>query len=424
MPNQVQIPAALAVALVQSGTLAFTYPAGFNKGDFTTYNAELVTGSNDRFTVDNGDFTVSLGNTTATITFQAATSIPAGTSVILGLDAAGAEPYKDQADSKVTIKDAVVKTLLRVNLGNPATASSNGIASALVATSTAKSYTLADCVTAFKTAGGFLDVPRNVYLTGSASSDHVVTITGKDIYNQVMIENITLNSTTPVYGLKAFNQITNINVAAGAASKTVDVGFYNALGLPVFLKSWDNIHRQTVDAEVIATNNKIRVDIAPAIVAINAGTSQYNVSPVYGFIAKCSLAICAAFTTGGAVTVNIATVPVVGLSVPVSTGAAGTVYTDTSTAEFGATGEIAKDASFELAFASALDSVGNFAGFVEITPGGLVVAGVETVPTATTGDVRGTWTPPTALTCNGSRTYILDLLVNDPGYIGIQQYGT
>ncbi len=422
--SQIQIAAALSVALTTNGTLAFTYPAGYNKGNFVTYGHELVTGSNDRFTVQNGDFTVSFGDTAVTLTFKASTTIAAGTSVVLGLKTAGIEALKDQMETKVKLVNCTEKKVIRVTLGNPVAADTDGIASALVATTTAKVYTLTDCVTAFKNTGGYIDVARNVTVKGSSAADHVVTITGKDIYNNTMIENITASSTSTIQGVKAFYKITGINIAAGASAKTIDIGWGDKLGLPIFLKSWHNIVKQTVDTELIATNNKVRVDCTVAIVAANAGTSQFVASPVYGFVSKASVAICAAFTTGGSVVPKIATVAVTGLSVTVGTGAAGTVYTDDATAEFGATGEIAKDLSIEFAGDSAFDSVGNFMAWVEITPGGAVVVGDETVPTATTGDVRGTWTPPTALTNNGTRTYVLDIEPTDFGYIGLDQYGS
>ncbi|MES3016199.1 MAG: hypothetical protein V4721_00410 [Bacteroidota bacterium] len=419
---QVTINAALSVALVQAGTLAFAYPAGYNKGDFTTYNAELVTGSNDRFTTENADFTVSLGNTSATITFKAATSIPAGTDVCLGLNAAGLIPFKNQEGSKVLLKDAVEKKVLRVNLGNPVALDDDGIANDLSATTTAQAYTLTNFVTAFKNNLGYLDVPRNITLTGTSGSDHVVTITGLDLYGDVIVEQITLSGTTKIQGKKAFAKVTNIAAAAGASGDTFDAGWGDIFGLPIFIKRWNQIYAQYVDDELIATNSKVRVDFAPAIVAANAGTSQFYPSPVYGYVSKASVAICAAFTTGGAVIPKIATVAVVGLSVAVGTGAAGTVYTDTATDEFGATGEIGKDASIEIAGDSAFDSVGNYAGWVEITPGGKVVVGDELVPTATTGDVRGTWQPPTALISDASRTYILDVVIADTDYIGMNNY--
>ena len=407
---------------MQAGTLAFTYPTGYNKGDFSTYDAELVTGSNDRFTVTNADFTVSLGDTTATITFKAATSIPAGTSVILQLNTVGKEIFKNQHGTKVALKDAVERKVLRVNLGNPATVDTDGIANDLSATTTAQSYTLANCVAAFIATGGVLDVPRNVTLTGTSGSDHVVTITGEDVYGDVMKENLTLSGTTNIVGVKAFSKITAIAAAAGASGDTFDVGWGVKLGLPVFLKTWENIVEQYVDSELIALNRKVRVDFVIPIVAANAGTSQYVISPVYGFISKASLVVNVAFTTGGSVTFELANVAVVGLTLTLTTDAAGTVVTDAPTNVWGTTSEVAKDGAIEVVGDSAFDSVGNYNGYVEITPGGLVVVGDETVPTATTGDVRGTWAPPTALTCNGSRTYILIIEVSDTDYIGLDQY--
>lgn len=424
MSNQLQIKAALATALVQSGTLAFSYPTGYNKADFNTFNAQLATDTGNLFTTANADFTLSLGDTSATLTFQAATSIPVSTEVILGLDLHGDQLFKDQNKSKRTIAKTIIRYTERVNLGTPGTAATTTVATTLVATTTAKSYAIADFTAAFKAAGGVLDVPRNLTITGSSSADHVVTITGKDIYGQTMIENITASSTATVVGLKAFSQVTGIAIAAGASAKTISIGTGVALGLPVMVKAWDNILRQVVDSEIIATNVKRYLEFAPAIVAANAGTSQFYPSPCYGFITKATVAVCAAFTTGGAVIPKIATVAVTGLSVAVSTGVAGTVYTDDATDPWGSTGEIAKDASIEIAGDAAFDSVGNYAGYLEIVPGGKLVVGSEAVPTATTGDIRGTWTPPTALTPNGSRTYILDILTSDPGYIGIEPFGS
>ena len=51
---------------------------------------------------------------------------------------------------------------------------------------------------------------------------------------------------------------------------------------------------------------------------------------------------------------------------------------------------------------------------------GTLVAGVDTVATATTGDVRGTYDPNSA--CNGARTYELVCALEDPAYKGRAQY--
>lgn len=51
---------------------------------------------------------------------------------------------------------------------------------------------------------------------------------------------------------------------------------------------------------------------------------------------------------------------------------------------------------------------------------GTAVAGVQTTPTATTGDVRGTWDPTTA--ANGSKAFGLLVMLSDPNYRGVDNY--
>ena len=270
--SNVNISAALSATLVQSGTVAFTYPDGYNKGDFVTFGTQLVTGTNDVFSVEAGQITVSLGDTTATITLKADTSIPAGTSVTLGLKTAGVEQFTELREQKTKISHAVKAERLRINLGNPATEDTDGILDGVSATTTAQSYTIADFVTAFENAGGFMDVPRNVTATGTAGSDHVITVTGQDVYGDIMKEALTLSGTTKVVGDKAFYKITNVDVGAGASGDTFDLGWGVKLGLPIFLKKWNDIKAQYVDDELIATNDKVAIDFVIPIVAANAGT--------------------------------------------------------------------------------------------------------------------------------------------------------
>lgn len=417
------ISAALAATLVQSGTVAFTYPDGYNKGDFVTFGAELVTDTGDVFTAQAGQITVSLGDTTATVTFQAATSIAAGTGVILQLKTAGVEKFVELREQKTKISHAVATEKLQINLGNPAAEDTDGIANDLSATTTAQSYTLSDCVTAFINAGGYLDVPRNVTATGTSGSDHVITVTGEDIYGDVMIETLTLSGTTKIVGDKAFYKITAIDAAAGASGDTFDLGWGVKLGLPLFLKKWNDIKAQYVDAELIATNSKYRIHAPVPSTELLAGTSIFVVSPVYGFVSKATSVLTTAInTTGGSITFEIGGTAVTGLAIVIATGSPGDVDTDAATSEFGSTGELAKDGALEIVGDAAFDSTGALNLFVEITPGGAVVVGDESVATATTGDVRGTWTPPTALTPDGSRTYILEIETADAGYVGVDNY--
>jgi hypothetical protein len=52
---------------------------------------------------------------------------------------------------------------------------------------------------------------------------------------------------------------------------------------------------------------------------------------------------------------------------------------------------------------------------------GTFVAGVSTAPSATTGDVRGTYDPNAA--CDGSKAFDLIISLPDPSYLGATQYG-
>lgn len=51
---------------------------------------------------------------------------------------------------------------------------------------------------------------------------------------------------------------------------------------------------------------------------------------------------------------------------------------------------------------------------------GTPLAGVQTTPTATTGDVRGTYDPNAA--CDGAKVFELIVAVGDPAYTGVNQY--
>lgn len=422
--NFVTLAQTLASAVATSGTITVTYPGDTNESDFTTYDWFIVTESNDVYSSQAGDFDLTLGDTAATITWRSATTLAAGVSITTQLNMKGTgdlEAKSSKMDSVTVLKRVKPYHMVRVLMGNPSAADPNGILVSASATNSATSYDKDDFAAAYDDTYG-LDVPRNVTMVGTAGSNHVVTVTGTDEYGDVVIEALTLSGTTAIIGNKAFKTIVTVAVAAGAASDTFDMGWGDKLGLPVFTKLWNQIAAQYVDGVQVATNEKVRLDFSVPIVAANAGTSQFVTSPVAGFVSKLSTVIDAAFTTGGAVTIEIETVAVSGLSATLTTGSAGTVVTDTPTAEFGATGEVAKDGDIEIVSAAALDSVGSYSGYIEVTPGGTFVAGDETLPTATTGDVRGTLQPNAANVANGSRVFEIDVLVYDPYYLGKDNY--
>lgn len=90
------------------------------------------------------------------------------------------------------------------------------------------------------------DVPRAVsVVAGVGDTTQVITVTGFDVYNQPMTENITLNAGTTVSGQKAFRRITRVSSSAATANN-VSVGSTDILGLPLrvatrnhALTAWD-----------------------------------------------------------------------------------------------------------------------------------------------------------------------------------------
>lgn len=73
---------------------------------------------------------------------------------------------------------------------------------------------------------------RNITAVASSTNTRVMTVTGYDYLGQLMIEQITLTSGTPVGGKKAFFWVTSISFASASDTTTVDVGYGNVFGLP------------------------------------------------------------------------------------------------------------------------------------------------------------------------------------------------
>lgn len=73
---------------------------------------------------------------------------------------------------------------------------------------------------------------RNIQVVASAADTAKVTVKGYDYLDQPVTEELTLNGTTAVAGVKAFKKICNIDVPAGTAA-TVTVKTGSKFGLPV-----------------------------------------------------------------------------------------------------------------------------------------------------------------------------------------------
>ncbi len=72
---------------------------------------------------------------------------------------------------------------------------------------------------------------RCLSYVASGASTSVVTVTGSDYLGQPMVEQVTLNGTTPVSGTKAFRRISNIAWTATGGT-TMNVGWRDCFGIP------------------------------------------------------------------------------------------------------------------------------------------------------------------------------------------------
>lgn len=87
---------------------------------------------------------------------------------------------------------------------------------------------------------------RNVVVVSDGAATSTVTVTGYDYLGQKIVETLTLNGTTQVVGKKAFKFIED--VAWGlTASRTIDVGWGNGLGVPYCI--FKSVFEMVDDAE-------------------------------------------------------------------------------------------------------------------------------------------------------------------------------
>jgi hypothetical protein len=421
----------LAAAVADAGTFTVNYPTGKNLGSFYLAMGHMLIMGGTKYKFPD-DFNVTLAAANITITNASGATWPIDTKWRLQMEEQGGRlNFREERDTNrsailpVTnpslVASAVKGTLAFLNLGAPITADPDGILNDKSATTTAQAYTSANWESTFN---GTLDVPRTLSATGTSGSDHVITVIGTDVYGRGMRENLTLSGTTKIWGKKAFKTVTNVNVAAGAAGDTFDLGWEDFLGLPVFVPSDGHILGLMKDGVMLPK----RELIGP--VQINqtdllAGTSQYCLSHFGGYVTRMTSVVQVAVTTGGAITLEIETVAVTGLSVVVANSSAvGDIATDVPTTVDGtdATLLVAERGDLEIVLDAAFATAGAVAVEIEVNTTGILASGIRTSngSTATTGDVRGTFLPPIA--CNGSRVFQLAAMLPDPAYLGIDQW--
>lgn len=221
------IATTLGSAVAKDGTFNVPYPSGTQAGTFAGGYAHVLYALMSKFSAPTG-ITVSFGASYITVTYKGNTTIPAGTSVVIGFDAFGATDNTFRPGSSVNTTTAILTFL---DLGAPATLDADGIAEAQSA-SGAHDLTLNGALASNGVVT--LDVPRNVIVDSGGADTAVLTVYGTDVYGKALRESITLNGTSAVSGKKAFKTITRIASSATIANGAF-VGTGDVLGLPVFL---------------------------------------------------------------------------------------------------------------------------------------------------------------------------------------------
>lgn len=411
-------------AVADNGTFTLSYPDGTSAGTFAAYGHKMWVDKFQRLLSSPSDFTMSFGASNITVTYLGSTTIPVGARVNAQLNIDGVDDGEAPTRlSENDVKRSILRSMVEVNLGSPDVADADGFCASQDLTSAgvfSVSTTAAAAIAAAALAGT-ADVPRNVVAAWTGTA--VLTITGTDEYGNVLVESSA--SSTSLTGKKAFKTVTGISSSANITSLTVGTG--DVLGLPFFVGDASQVVQELQDgALLVRKNGKVYLMDRILEAAIDAATAHNIVCPVAGTIAKLTTVSQGTITTGGAITVEVNTVAVDGLSVVVADGAVeGEVDSDTPTAGH-ATTAVAVGDRIEIIHAAAFNASADMFFILEIDASasqqlnGTFVAGVSSAATATTGDVRGTYDPLAA--CDGSKSFDLLVASVDPKYLGVSQY--
>lgn len=413
-----KVESTLSAAVADNGTFTVSYPAGTQAGSFAgAHGHKLWAAAHQKMYTAPVDFTLSFGASDITVTYKGSTTLPAGSRVHLQLDVLGTDNGEPE---KVVVNGQIYDAhLCLLDLGSPITADADGVAASQTVTGAGAAFVLNGALVSNGVA--VFDTPRNVVAAWTNTA--VLTIVGKDVDGNAVIE-VTASGTSHT-GKKAFKSISSITTSATVTSATVGTGV--VLGLPAFVPDASYILAELKNG--VALPRRPGVVYVSGVITeakIDAGTSEFVVSPVAGAIRKLTTVVQGTVTTGGTITPKIATVAVDGLAVVIADGAAaGEIDSDVATLGH-ASAVVAVGTAIELAGDAAFNASADIHYILEIDTSaegnlsGTFVAGVTSAATGTTGDTRGTYSPLTAP--DGTAGYKLAVMLPDPGNQGVPQY--
>lgn len=277
------IQTTLTATVANGGTFTVGYPTGRTIGSYTGgFDHQVITTPYGDLKATAGKASFSFGASTVTITNNSGVALAAGTRVTVQLDR-----YGQNADSRTLANAgrAARASLVKMNLGSPATASSTAVCASQAVAAAASAVLNGSLLS-----GGriLFDVPRNIVAAWTTAS--VLTITGKDEYGATVVE--ASASGTSHTGKKAFKEITSIVSSASITGMTAGTG--TVLGLPIYLAGTGDVLRElqdgaaptagTVAAGVLTTATATTGDVRGTYVpnAAPDGSKSYQIVAAVG----------------------------------------------------------------------------------------------------------------------------------------------
>lgn len=431
MANHKIVTGTLGSAVADAGTFTVSYPARTSPESGTTDAGTFYQGTwhtmvmNQASMVAPDDFTLTFGTSSITVTNRSGASWPAGAAYTLQIEEPGKKVYIDVDGTGSRMAAMVRSDAFLVNLGAPDVADADGycVSQDLTSAGVFSSSVTAAAAIAAAALAGTADVPRNVVAAWTGTA--ILTVTGTDAYGNTIVEKS--GSGTSLTGKKAFKTVTGISSSANITALTVGTG--DVLGLPVFLVGRQHVLAEIIDGTLCGDRQPVRIPFQISQTDLLAGTAQYLVAPCSGRVSRISTIVQTALgiTDPGdlgtvAVTVNGSAVTGSTLTSYATRGTTGGAAGDVASALIpadSANAAVTAGQKIGIVPSSTWSSVGALNGTVEIAPtgsgiykSGTFVVGDTTAggATGTTGDVRGTWTPPVA--CDGS--IVFQLLVSLP----------
>lgn len=280
-PKHDIIQITLASIVGAGATITGSYPFGKSADDYLGGTDHFITSSTRNLYALSNEIVVTFGVSNITVVLTTNAALPAGAIIFLNIDRGGEDKHENLANPA---KMGLLETV-RVNLGVVTTAVANAVCAtqALLAVNSG----LINGAQALAGVATFAQA-RNVVAAWTGTA--VLTVTGFDEYNNVMVESS--GSGTTFTGLKAFARVTSVRVSADVTGLTVGNGV--VLGLPVFLPDVSDALRENVDGVVPTAGvfvAGVRTSPPTATTGDVRGTWAPNAAPNAARDYQCSLLV-------------------------------------------------------------------------------------------------------------------------------------